>query len=625
MHNANRLLLAGMAIAMVGGPQAFAAPQNSRPIVLAQAADPTALAAAEATVEAARAALEEAKAKGEGVSEAQQALDAALQALSDAQAAAASPPANEPPPAAEAPPPAEPAPPPAAEAPPPADQAQPPAAEAPPPVEQAQPPAAAEAPPAPPATEAPPPAEPAPPPAAAEAPPAPPAAEAPPPVEQAPPPAAAEAPPADQTQPPAAAEAPPTPELAPPPADAAQTPPPAKQAAPPAVQPPTKVTPPAAPSEVQPSAATPQPPAVEPVIKLPPPVVDAPPPPPPPPAATEGAFDLQKFKNRPKFGEAPPPAAATTATAPPLVLLQSENAVREGAVLAAPDGRVIVKEGGQITVRHDDSTRFVRQGDKFRTAPSDNDTETTTVSRPDGTEIVTVRDRSGNIIQRYRKNQNGSVEVLIGEVENPSFIGRIFGKGPRPAEPRPHPRPVLNLQLGPVQIDIPQQDYIVESSRANEQQLRTTLMAPPVERVERTYTLEEIRQNGRLRDKVRRIDFDTITFDTAQATVPDDQIAKLQGIGDALRQIIERDPTQMFLIEGHTDAVGPDLANLTLSDRRAETVAEILTYYFAVPPENLVTQGYGEAFLKTPTTGPERENRRVAFRNITALMRTSGQ
>jgi outer membrane protein OmpA-like peptidoglycan-associated protein len=317
--------------------------------------------------------------------------------------------------------------------------------------------------------------------------------------------------------------------------------------------------------------------------------------------------------------------AGATATAPAVVLPKTEDAVREGAVLAAPDGRVIVKEGGQVVVKHDDSGRFVRQGDKFRTAPSDNDTETTTVSRPDGTEIVTVRDRNGNIIQRYRKNRNGSVDVLIGDVEDPGLVGRIFGKGPQLAQPRPHPRPVLNLQLGPIQLNIPQQEYIVESSRADEQQLQTTLMAPPVERVERTYSLEEIRQNGRLRDKVRRIDFDTITFDTAQATVPDDQIVKMEGIGDALRKIIDRDPTQVFLIEGHTDAVGSDLSNLALSDRRAETVAEILSYYYGIPAENLVTQGYGEQFLKVPTTAAERQNRRVAFRNITSLLRASGQ
>jgi outer membrane protein OmpA-like peptidoglycan-associated protein len=98
----------------------------------------------------------------------------------------------------------------------------------------------------------------------------------------------------------------------------------------------------------------------------------------------------------------------------------------------------------------------------------------------------------------------------------------------------------------------------------------------------------------------------------------------MQRLGDAIRAIIQADSGQVLLVEGHTDAVGSDLANLALSDRRAETVAEILTYYFGIPPENLVTQGYGEQFLKVPTLAAERENRRVVFRNITYLMRASG-
>jgi OmpA-OmpF porin, OOP family len=57
-----------------------------------------------------------------------------------------------------------------------------------------------------------------------------------------------------------------------------------------------------------------------------------------------------------------------------------------------------------------------------------------------------------------------------------------------------------------------------------------------------------------------------------------------------------------------------------LSDRRAESVAVILTQQFQIGPENLVTQGYGEQHLKIPTDGPSRENRRVAVRNITRLM-----
>jgi outer membrane protein OmpA-like peptidoglycan-associated protein len=65
--------------------------------------------------------------------------------------------------------------------------------------------------------------------------------------------------------------------------------------------------------------------------------------------------------------------------------------------------------------------------------------------------------------------------------------------------------------------------------------------------------------------------------------------------------------------------------NLSLSDRRAESVALILTRTFEMPPENLTTQGYGAQQLKVPTSGPSRENRRVTVRRITPLLTGSSQ
>lgn len=76
----------------------------------------------------------------------------------------------------------------------------------------------------------------------------------------------------------------------------------------------------------------------------------------------------------------------------------------------------------------------------------------------------------------------------------------------------------------------------------------------------------------------------------------------------------------MFLIEGHTDAVGNDTDNLSLSDRRAEAAAALLTQQFGVPAENLTSQGYGEQYLKIQTQAPERQNRRVTIRRITPLL-----
>lgn len=69
------------------------------------------------------------------------------------------------------------------------------------------------------------------------------------------------------------------------------------------------------------------------------------------------------------------------------------------------------------------------------------------------------------------------------------------------------------------------------------------------------------------------------------------------------------------------DAVGSDSFNLALSDRRAESVALALTEAFRIPPENLIVQGYGEAFLKVRTQDAEAINRRATVRRITPLLR----
>nr|WP_246389287.1 OmpA family protein [Microvirga mediterraneensis] len=124
---------------------------------------------------------------------------------------------------------------------------------------------------------------------------------------------------------------------------------------------------------------------------------------------------------------------------------------------------------------------------------------------------------------------------------------------------------------------------------------------------------------------MRRVDVDTINFEFGSWELPPDQIDSLRGIADGLRQAISRNPNEIFLVEGHTDAVGSDEDNLTLSDRRAETVATILTQRYQIPAENLTTQGYGEQYLKVNTPGPERENRRVTMRRITPLLQGQNQ
>ena len=147
-----------------------------------------------------------------------------------------------------------------------------------------------------------------------------------------------------------------------------------------------------------------------------------------------------------------------------------------------------------------------------------------------------------------------------------------------------------------------------------------TITAPPIERIDRRYTLDEVRATQYLRERMRRVDLNDINFDTGSWSVDEGQYHKLSRIARAMNRAVDRNPNEVFMIEGYTDAVGSADDNLSLSDRRAEAVAVILTEQFRVPPENLTTQGYGEQYLKVETDGPERANRRVAVRRITPLI-----
>jgi OOP family OmpA-OmpF porin len=221
-------------------------------------------------------------------------------------------------------------------------------------------------------------------------------------------------------------------------------------------------------------------------------------------------------------------------------------------------------------------------------------------ARPGGDEIITVTDDDGRLVRRFRRDHEGREFILI---DNRRPRGEAI---------------LLNLPV-PV-IGIPQDQYIVDTAVAPEPFIYQTLAAPPLVPIERAYSLDEIRYNVALRDRMRRIDVDTITFDFGSWEVAPDQVARLQLVAQAIQEVIARNPNEVFLVEGHTDAVGQDVDNLSLSDRRAETVASILTESFQIPPENLTSQGYGAHFLKIQTPEANRQNRRVTVRRITPLL-----
>ena len=273
------------------------------------------------------------------------------------------------------------------------------------------------------------------------------------------------------------------------------------------------------------------------------------------------------------------------------------------------DNRTIVNVDNTYVVRHDDSERFIRGGERpvYEQLPRDRYRET--IDQPDGDRVITIRNRYGDIIQRSRIDASGREYVLFysPELEN------------RPDNDDYYRDP--GEDLPPMRLLIPLSQYIIDTASNRNADYYDFLREPPVEPVERIYSVNEVRYSARIRDKIRRIDLDTITFAMGSAEIPMSQASTLRGVADGMLKIIKRDPTETFLIEGHTDAVGSAQSNLILSDQRAESVANVLTDVYGIPAENLVTQGYGEQYLKVNTLGPSQENRRVTIRRITPLVR----
>src|SRR5690606_1677131 len=175
-------------------------------------------------------------------------------------------------------------------------------------------------------------------------------------------------------------------------------------------------------------------------------------------------------------------------------------------------------------------------------------------------------------------------------------------------------------ELPPLRLTIPIRDYILDADAADEEEVEDFFREPPVEQVRRIYTIDEVKRSARIRDSVRRLEVGGLTFDSGAATISRSQVGALSKVANAMLALLEDNPAETFLIEGHTDAVGSEVSNLVLSDARAATVARILTDFYDIPPENLVTQGYGERYLKVRTEAAERLNRRVTLKRITPLI-----
>jgi len=282
---------------------------------------------------------------------------------------------------------------------------------------------------------------------------------------------------------------------------------------------------------------------------------------------------------------------------------RQEQRQADRVVIREPDRRSIIRQNQHAYIRHDDNQRLARMVRAAQTARR-GDTTALSFSSRNGARVFSEVDKEGHALRRYRRGRDGREIVLFDD--RPFYAAGLAGLGASFVD---LPPPVYEL--------LPEQ-YVIDYSAASEDEIYTALTAPPIEPLARSYALEEIRQGYQLRERMRRIELVDINFEAGSWEIAPEQYPKLERLARALNHILQEHPDEVFLIEGHADVLDSDIDNLTLSDRRAEAVAFILSQMFAVPAENLVTQGYGDEFLKADAG---KINRRVSVRRITPLLR----
>jgi outer membrane protein OmpA-like peptidoglycan-associated protein len=105
-----------------------------------------------------------------------------------------------------------------------------------------------------------------------------------------------------------------------------------------------------------------------------------------------------------------------------------------------------------------------------------------------------------------------------------------------------------------------------------------------------------------------------INFEFNSANLSPDSQSQLEKLGTALNSA-ELAPFKMQ-ITGHTDAVGSDAYNMSLSKRRAQAVVNYLSAQLGVNVTRLSSTGMGKRALKLPDDPGNSANRRVEITQI---------
>ncbi|MGB3556758.1 MAG: OmpA family protein, partial [Jannaschia sp.] len=267
---------------------------------------------------------------------------------------------------------------------------------------------------------------------------------------------------------------------------------------------------------------------------------------------------------------------------------------RNRVVSNSGDRVVVQRDDGSLSVLKDDDALLRQAGSNVRTESFDDGSTRTIVTREDGSQVITVRDASLRVLRRVLVQTDGTEYTLIDDTV-----------------------PVNAVEVS----SLPEFNPAAVSTRTGDDALRQALARE--QGLDRRFSLSQVRNIAQVRALAPAFEVNNVTFASGSAAITPEQAGNLTDLARQVLDAIRANPREVFLVEGHTDAVGDAAYNLALSDRRAETLALALNEYFNVPVENMVVQGYGEQFLKVQTLTDEAANRRATVRQITGLLQTA--
>ena len=129
----------------------------------------------------------------------------------------------------------------------------------------------------------------------------------------------------------------------------------------------------------------------------------------------------------------------------------------------------------------------------------------------------------------------------------------------------------------------------------------------------RSLSLGERQEIAELAATKPKIDLE-IQFDYNSADISKGSTSAVQELGKALSSPDLKGST--FVVAGHTDAIGGEVYNQELSERRADTIKKYLTEKYGIAGSDLVTVGYGESKPKDANAPMDPTNRRVQVVNM---------